>query len=110
MNPEKLFKDIEQFVGDSRKLLQQGAMMELSGLENRVMLLCEEVLLLSQDERLQYSTRLQQLMTDLTALGEEITAQRDTVAEELRQLPNQKKAHAAYKITEAGDEDEDKKE
>lgn len=106
MNPETLFGDIEQYVSDSRALLKEGAMMELAGLENRVMLLCEEILLLSQDDRLQHADRLQRLMADLTALGEEIAAQRDAVGKELRNLPGHKKAHAAYKIVEKSDEED----
>ncbi len=106
MKPENLFNDIEKFVGDSRAMLKQGTLVELSGLENRILILCEEVAILSQDERLHYAPRLQQLMADLTALGEEITAQRDAVAEEIRQLPGHKKAHAAYRVIEATDEEE----
>jgi hypothetical protein len=108
MNPEKLFNDISKFVSDSRALLQQGTVMELSGLENRILLLCEEVLVLSQEERLIYAKRLQQLMADLAALGEEITAQRDAVAKEIQQLPGHKKANKAYRKPEADDK-EDKK-
>ena len=96
MDPEKLFEEISQYVNESRALLQEGAMRELAGLEDRVLMLCEEVVQLSQDDRLRYSERLQQLMADLSALGEEIAVQRDAVAEELHNLPQHKKAHAAY--------------
>jgi len=61
---------------------------------------------LAQEERLHYAKRLQQLMADLTALGEEITAQRDAVAKEIQQLPGHKKATKAYRKT---DKEEDKK-
>jgi len=104
---EKLFNDIAQFVGESRALLKQGAMMELAGLENRILLLCKEVVVLSPEERTRYAARLQQLMADLTALGEEMAALRDSVAAEIRHLSNYKKANVAYRVVEASDKEEE---
>jgi len=106
MNPEKLFNDITQFVAESRTLLQEGAVMELAGLEKHVLILCEDVLLLSQDERLHYADRLQQLLAELTSLGEELAAQRDQVAEKMRNLPEHKKATTAYRVVDASDQEE----
>lgn len=103
MDAQKLFDDIAQFVEQSRELLKSGAMMELAGLDERVLLLCEEVLLLSQEERVQYGDKLQQLLGDLKSLGEEMTAQRDRIGAELNALPQHKKATVAYRVAEESD-------
>ena len=107
MNPEQLFDDIAQFVAESRALLKKGAVMDLAGLDQRVMLLCEEALLLPQSERVRYAKQLQQLLNDLNALGKELEASRDAVAEEMRNTPQHKKAHVAYRKTEASDKKEE---
>lgn len=107
LNPEALFEDVAQFVAQSRELLQSGAMMELAGLDNRIMLLCEEVLMLSQDQRARYSDQLQQLFNDLSALGQEMGAQRDRIENEMRGLPQHKKATTAYRIAEESDKKEE---
>jgi gas vesicle protein len=110
MNPEQLLEEISQFVSDSRDVLKQGAMMELSGLENRVLLMCEQIAVLSQEERDQYADRLRQLMGDLTALSEEIMEQRDKLTDEIRNLPSHHKAHKAYQTTSVRNPDDDEEE
>lgn len=102
-DPQALFDDISRFVAESRQLLEQGALMEMAGLDQRVKQLCETVLQLSQQERLTYAENLQQLLGDLNTLGEMMVAQRDQVAAEIRQLNQHKKANAAYRIVEASD-------
>jgi len=104
-NPEALFEDILQFVAQSRELLKNGAMMDLAGLDSRVMLLCEETLLLSQEQRLHYAERLQQLLGELTSLGKEMTVQRNRIEEEMRSLPQHKKATTAYRVAEESDKE-----
>jgi hypothetical protein len=99
VSPEKLFDDISQFVSESRVLLDQGAMMELAGLDQRVNALCEAVLLLSQEERITYANRLQELFGELKTLGEEMVRQRDSMSEMVRQLSDHKKASVAYRTT-----------
>jgi len=98
---EKLFDGIAQFVADSRMLLEQNRLLELRGLDDQVKLLCEAVLVLSQDERMRHAEQLQQLLADLQALGESLVARRDKLAEEMSQIANHKKANMAYRVVEA---------
>ena len=108
---EKLFRDISQFIAESRAMLEAGAIMELAGLDDQVRMLCDAVLQLSQDERILYPDRLQELFNGLKLLGEEMEAQRDKLADEIRGVPQFKKASVAYRIVDASDgykEEEDK--
>jgi hypothetical protein len=103
MKADMLFKDIAQFVKESRALLEAGAIMELGGLDQRVNMLCEQVLSLSQEERLLHADRLQTLLKELSELGEALVAQRDKLGGEAVQLAQQKKANTAYRTAEASD-------
>lgn len=95
-NPEKLFDDISAFIDDSRKVLDAGGVVQLTGLDERVELLCHAVLQLSDDERVKNATRLKELVQALQALGETIAAERDAVAESLRGLSGHRQASVAY--------------
>lgn len=103
MKPEKLFAAINEFVGESRALLDSGKLMELKGLDERVKTLCAAVLELTQEERTRYADKLQTLLNDLTVLGTEMAAQRDQVGKEISHLSDHKKASVAYRTTEAID-------
>jgi hypothetical protein len=100
---EKLFNAISQFITDSRESLQKGEVVELTGLEGQVGTLCDAIMRLSDEERAIYATRLQELMTGLQVLGEELVAQRDKVEDEMRGLTQVKKANTAYRTAEASD-------
>jgi hypothetical protein len=102
-SPEKLFNDISQFVSESRAMLEQGALMELAGLDEHVKTLCDAVLHLSQSDRMIYADRLQQLLIELKELGEAMAKQRDAMAEEIRDLSSHQKASVAYRTAEASD-------
>jgi predicted metal-dependent phosphoesterase TrpH len=101
--PEQLFNDIAQFVTESRALLRDGAMMELAGLDERVKILCDAVLQISDQDRMRYASRLKDLLGELKALGDEMVAQRDQIAEEIRAVSSHKKANVAYRVTDASD-------
>jgi hypothetical protein len=101
---EVLFADIAQFVSDSQSLLEQGAILELAGLDENVRMLCEQVLELSQDERIQYADHLQTLMADLQKLGEMLVAHRDSMGDDIRGLPQHRKASTAYRTADATDD------
>lgn len=98
--PEALFEEIDRFITDSRTLLAAGALIELEGLDERVRLLCANVLELSQDERLRHSDRLQQLLWNLGDLGETMAQYRDAMVDEVRHLSNHQKANVAYRTVE----------
>ena len=95
-NVKKLFKEIEQFIGESQRLLEEDSVLELSDLDGHVKVLCEEVLGLSQDERIEYSEELQKLFNDLTKLGESLAAHRDGLASNIVGMGTHKKALSAY--------------
>ena len=100
---EALFNGIALFIEESRARIAADNILELSGLDAHVQMLCEEVLLLSQDERLKYADRLQKLLGDLKELGDILVEKRDLVAGEIRSVPQHKKANTAYRIVEASD-------
>lgn len=102
-SPETLFTEIEQFIQESRTMLESGALLEMNGLDDQVRSLCETVLQLSQEERIAASERMQHLLKELKALGEAMVEGRDRLADDIRQLGNQKKAAHAYKIADSRD-------
>jgi len=101
---QQLFDDIAQFIAASRALIDQGAYMALSGLDDQVQALCQEVLQLSQAERLRYADRLQFLLAELQSLGETMALQRDRVGDEIREIPQHKKASVAYRTADSRDD------
>lgn len=101
-NPDRLFDEIAGFIDESRKLLAQGAMMELAGMDDQVKKLCEEVTQLSKDDREKYAGRMQELLKGLQALGEEMTSKRDELAKDMRSLTDHQKANVAYRTAEGG--------
>jgi hypothetical protein len=100
---EKLFNDIASFIDQSRTLLHQGALTELAGLDEQVRILCDAVLQLSQDERVRYADKLQELLGGLKALGDEMVVSREKLANEIRGVSHLKKANTAYRTAEAID-------
>ncbi len=101
---EKIFQDVERFISDSRKLLKEGAVMELSGLDKEVQRLCDAAMALSEKERATYAGKLQKLLGDLTGLGQELTEYKDSMADEIRKLSTHRQASVAYRKTDASDD------
>lgn len=101
--PEALFSTIESFVSESQRLLEEGTLVDATGLDDHVRSLCEAVMALSQEQRLIHAERMQELLLQLNQLGAAMVAQRDALAEELRGLQQKKKAHQAYKSADAVD-------
>lgn len=100
---EALFERIENFLSESKKLLEEGTYVDAAGLDEQVRQLCETVLSLSQQQRIAHADRMQDLLKSLSGLGESMMRQRDAMAEQLRGTHQQKKAHHAYKIVDASD-------
>ncbi len=107
---QELFKNIAQFVLDSRTLIDKGAMVEMAGLDKQVQGLCERVMELSDEDRIKYAGSLQWLLDELNTLGKELTVQREAIANEIRYLSSHKKANVAYKTADAKAELVDSKE
>lgn len=100
---EELFSGIEAFISESRRIMDEGNLVDTTGLDEQVKTLCEAVLQLSQAERVAHADRMQALLQQLNTLGQEMIAQRDELAAELRGLQSHKKANRAYKIVDASD-------
>lgn len=98
---QDLFENVTKFVQDSKNLIAKGAMVEMAGLDKQVQILCEQILQLSQDDRLKYADLLQDLLTQLRVLGEDLVTQREALAHEIRYLSSHKKASVAYKTADA---------
>jgi len=107
---EELFKNIAQFVLDSKNLLDKNAMVEMAGLDNQVQNLCAQVLELSDADKVKYAGSLQWLLNELNTLGKELTIKREAIANEIRYLSSHKKASVAYKTADAKGELIDSKE
>ncbi len=98
---QELFKNIAQFVLDSRTLVEKGAMVELASLDKQVAGLCERVMDLSDEDRVKYAGSLQWLLDELNTLGKDLAVQREALANEIRYLSSHKKASVAYKTADA---------
>ena len=105
LNAEALFDDIHGFVSQSAALLQKGEFVDLSGLDAQVAQLCEAVLQLTQEQRITHAARMQQVLGELQALGNAMTAIRDSMSEEIRGLSHHKKASVAYRSADTVDKD-----
>ena len=93
---EVLFDCVAKFVSDGNAALEAGGVPHLEDLDGHVKSLCETVLRLSQDQRLKYADRLQQLLLDLKALGDAMVARQELLADEVRYVSAHKKASVAY--------------
>lgn len=101
---EQLFAEIGQFITDSRTLLDSGAMMEMQGLDDQVRTLCERIFQLSPEDRIAAAEPMHKLLNDLKEFGEDLVAQRERFADDIRSLSHQKKAAHAYKVVDASDD------
>lgn len=104
LNPEKFFDDVSKFIAESRAIIERGDVVQLDGLDEEVARLCEAVLHLSQDERLKYADTLQRLLKDLNLLATELTTQRDTIAAQIHDLSDHRRANVAYKKADSADD------
>lgn len=92
------FSEMEQYIADSRATVAAGKELELAGLDDKIDALCNRILELSQDERMLYESRLQELLGSLNALGNEMRAQGD-----VKEIPQHRKASVAYQTADSRD-------
>ena len=80
----------------ARTLLSQGSLIDLSGLEVFVQDLCGSVEELPENQGGVLKPDLIKLIDDLNGLADVITAERDSVAGEMKTLSDSKRAASAY--------------
>ena len=101
--PEKILDEVAAFIAESRALIDKGAFLELDGLDEQVKQLCDMVMGLSKEQRMQCADKMEVLVQELNALAAELTVQREAVASEIRGLGEHRKAHVAYSAADATD-------
>lgn len=102
--PDTLLEEVSAFIKNSRRLLENGELAQLAGMDDQMRELCDGILRLSVEERAQYAERLQSLFQDLEQLSHVIQNMRDATVKEASQLSHHKKAHVAYRTAESSDQ------
>jgi len=87
-------------VEECRKKLKSGEV-NLAGLEQVVKAYCQAVEALATDEGQQHTQDLEELMSEVSALSDELLQSRESVAKELSKLGRVKQANVAYQKTDA---------
>lgn len=103
MSAEFLYEQIESFVSHSRRQLAAGVITDLTGMDRKVSHVCSAVLALPREEAVRFADRLEGLLEQVRALGEELEAARDATQAEIEGVHHQHKAHKAYKASDAMD-------
>ena len=98
---KNLLLDIQKFMDDSKSVLASGNNIDLAGLDNQIKNLCAMVDSLSSSEREKYEQPLNELLSQLTILGNDLTVQKEALEHEMRYLSSHKKANVAYKTADA---------
>ncbi len=94
---EALFAEIAVYIKESHRLLEQGALLELNGMDEQVKVLCDEVMGLSDAQRVKYAERLQELFASLTMLEQVMRQARDAMSGDIRSISNHHHASVAYR-------------
>ena len=92
------FAEMEHFIGECRKMVDEGQEPDMQGLDNKTGTLCEMILALSQDERVLHERRLQELLASLNTLGNEMR-----IKEGIKEIPQHRNASVAYKTADSRD-------
>ncbi|MDX2073554.1 MAG: hypothetical protein SFX19_04215 [Alphaproteobacteria bacterium] len=94
-----LFTEMEQYIAASRATVAAGEELEMHKLDERIGQLCDMIEALSNDDRRTYESRLQELLSNLNALGNEMREQSGNVAE----IPKHRNASVAYQTADSRD-------
>lgn len=100
---DALFSDISQYIADCRALLDSGNVVELSGLDDKIRILCEQTMELTPQDKDVYAERLGVLAVELEALSSALHEQKQMVEREIDQVAGSRKASIAYKVADAVD-------
>lgn len=87
-------------VVECRRSLKEGNT-NLSDLEHKVRAYCDAVAALPKAEMKEHARHLEALVQEISKLGEELTAARETVKRELEGLGSLRRANIAYQKTDA---------
>lgn len=96
VNAGKLIRQMQDFMAHCYALMQQGQEPDLTGLDDQVELLCHGIATMNEEESARLRPKLDTLVEELTALGNQLQAQKDDLSRQLGALNNQKQAHNAY--------------
>ncbi len=102
-DPDKLFADITRFIAENERLMKEGNLTQLKGLDDQVARLCAEALELTGEQCAQYADKLQHIVASLHRLQQTMMEEKEEIAKQLSGLPTHKKAHVAYQKTESSD-------
>jgi hypothetical protein len=95
-----LLDQIDDYIRESRQLLERGEVLQLSGLDQKIAFLCEETLKLSDTQRKQYAARFDTMLRELTELGHMLKQRREAVLGEIKASNAHRKAASAYRTAE----------
>lgn len=101
-NPALLLGQIRHFVSECRKLLEEGGEPEITGMDEQVKFLCDQIKKMPAEESDQLRPKLDSLVVELDELSLALQKQRQIVLEQLEELNRQQKANAAYQKAGAG--------
>ena len=96
---EQLLAKIGRYVEQCYWDLDAGKQVDLSGMDEEVGVLCEQVALLPVEEAERLQPKMQELMARLTDLGKKLEETRREVQRQLENLNLQQKAQKAYAST-----------
>ncbi|MDX2112208.1 MAG: hypothetical protein SFW63_00525 [Alphaproteobacteria bacterium] len=100
LGTDELLTQIAAYITESRELLERGDVVELSDLDGRIARLCEASLALSAEEKRRHAAALEQLLDDLTQLGNLLQEKRGLVMHEMKASGAHRKAASAYRMAE----------
>jgi archaellum component FlaC len=93
------FAEMEQFIEQGRATIAAGQELSLVGLDENIDRLCTLMMELSQEERMMYENRLQDLLGGLNTLGNELREQVSAIQE----IPQHRNATIAYQRADSRD-------
>ena len=90
---------IERFVSESVSHAREGVDVDLSGLDEQIEKVTQQLMRLPPEEALGARERLQTLLDQMQSLGQNLHTQQAALRKQINGLNLQKKAHLAYRKT-----------
>ncbi len=95
LSPEILKKSIFDLVSECREKMQKG-IVDIAAVEGGVRAYCEAIASLPKEQGKLHKDDLNELMSVITKLGEELVVAREATKQELASLERLRKANVAY--------------